>query len=929
MKKLILIDGYSFLFRAFFAIRGLTRQDGTPVNGLYGFSRMLIKIITEIEYSHIAVAFDAGGKTFRNEIYKEYKANRPPCPPELIPQFPLVRDLVKSLNIVSLEKKGFEADDIIATFAKKAELEGFEVVIVSSDKDLMQLVDDKVVMFDGMKGEYVGVEKVKEKWGVEPKKVLDVLSLMGDSSDNVPGVAGIGPKTASELINEYGDIDNLLKNLDKIKQNKRRESLISGVDNILLSKKLITLDENVETDFTLSDLEFKQYDYRKFLEFLTDQEFYSMVKGLKKAFATIDPSLLDNENIVVQDDLFIETRNDDEAFIDKKIGEEVAENITIKNVKDLQNIINQNKNIDKFYFNILMKNANILSFSFKFNSNVDTFFVKVLDSNGDLFNNAESGVSLKDILENFKEIFENDSILKVGYDVKKQIKVLYSFGVSLNNFEDIEVMNYVLHNGLYNNLMSSIIKNNISIISASDKYFKQDFDKEIENIINIEKDYKVSISVHEIFKTSIFLIDAISFFYAALKEWLELNNELKSVYEKIEKPITAILANMEITGIKLDINRLSELSKEFQIKIDDLSKEVYEIAGEEFNIGSPKQLAEVLFEKMKLQPLKKSSKSGNFSTDVETLEELAQNGCDICKKILDWRHYSKLKNTYTDVLQTMVDKNNRIHTTYSNTYVITGRLSSSNPNLQNIPIKTEEGNKIRSAFIAKDGCKLVAADYKQAELRVIANLHNIKKLKEAFKEGKDIHTNTASKVFKVEESDVSSAMRGVAKAINFGIIYGISQFGLAKRINTTSKEAKEYLNNYFEVYPEVKDYIEQTKKFVKENSYVATMFGRKINIDLNSVKPMLRGNLERLAINAPIQGTASDITKKAMISLNEKLKNYRSKMILQIHDELVLECPNEEVEEISKLLKETMEDIINWEVKMEVDVEVGSNLGEI
>ena len=921
MKKLILIDGYSFLFRAFFAIRNLTRKDGTPVGGLYGFSRMLIKIITEIEYTHIAVVFDSGEKTFRNEIYSEYKATRPPCPPELLPQFPLVRDLVKVLNIVSLEKVGYEADDIIATYAKKAEKEDFDVVIVSSDKDLMQLVNDKVLMFDGLKNEFIDTEKVKEKWGVEPKKVLDVLTLMGDASDNVPGVADIGQKTAIELINQYGDVENLMKHLDEIKQNKRRETLKNSINEIKLSKKLITLDENVEINYTLDDLKFKQYDYKKFLDFLTQQEFYSMVRGLKQAFATVEPSINDNENIVIANDLF--------AFNNQNIKEDNKNvgNIKIKNIEELKSIIKNNKNIEKFYFNIFTEKDNFLSFTFKFDKDC-SYYIKISNIQNDLFTTNKEELIFKDIVESFKDIFENSSILKISYDVKKQIKILYQYGILIENFEDIDVMNYILNNGLYSNTLSSICKHNLDD-NFDNQENKLSFDDKIDIISKIERENKIDNLDDSLKELSYFIVDSFYILYNKFKQELDNDEELNNIYNRIEKPMTLILAKMEITGIKVDIKRLYELSNEFQTYIDKLSKEIYEIAGEEFNIASPKQLSNILFDKLQLNHGKKSSKTGHFSTGIEVLEELAGQGSEICQKILSWRHYSKLKNTYTDVLPKMVDKNGRIHTTYSNTFVITGRLSSSNPNLQNIPIKTDDGSKIRSAFVAKEGCKLISADYKQAELRIIANLHNVEKLKEFFLAGKDIHTTTASNVFRVDEKEVSSSMRSIAKAINFSIIYGTSAYGLAKRTNSSNDDAKKYLYNYFQTYPEIKNYIEYMKDYVKKHNYVKTIFGRKINIDIASARPIMRGNLERLAINAPIQGTAADIIKKAMIDLDEKLKNYRSKMILQIHDELVLECPENEVEEVSKILKESMENVIDWEVKMEVDVESGNNLEEV
>ncbi len=926
MKKLILIDGYSFLFRAFFAIRNLTRSDGTPVGALYGFSRMLMKIITEIDYSHIAVVFDSGQKTFRNDIYSEYKANRPPCPPELMPQFPLVREIVKVLNIVSLEKVGYEADDIIATYTKKAEQQGFEVMIVSSDKDLMQLVDNSTHMYDGMKNEFIDSEKVKEKWGVEPKQVLDVLSLTGDASDNVPGVPGIGPKTAAELVNKYGNLENLIEHIGDIKQIKKKEALSNNIDNILLSKKLITLEENVPMDKTVDDLVFKQYDYKKLFDFLSKQEFNSMVKGLKQAFQVVEPSLLDG----------LDNSNNGNNKNSPEKSSTIAENKhkSIKDLNELKEILNQIRDSGKMYFNIFTEKpnyrSNILSITFSGNDN-EIYFIKISENSNDLFSSGNNDFIFSDCIKYFKEIFEDNSVLKIGYNIKKQIKILYDYSIKLNSFEDIEVMNYILNDGLYDSLMSTIFEHNLR--GDGDWYLKDEYkqlsiEEKIEIIRNIEKDKKIDNLNDKLFEISCFIIEGMKHIYAILKSGLS-KEKLTSIYETIERPMTAILAGMEIAGIKVDVKRLHNLSAEFEKHIEDLSREIYSIAGEEFNIASPKQLSEILFEKMKLNPIKKASKSGNYSTGVEVLEELASQGCEICEKILMWRHYSKLKNTYTDVLPTMIDRESRIHTTYSNTYVISGRLSSSNPNLQNIPIRTEAGSKIRSAFVAREGCKLISADYKQAELRIIANYQDVKKLKEFFLAGKDIHTTTASKVFKVPEPDVTSAMRSVAKAINFSIIYGTSAYGLAKRTNSSNVEAKEYLDNYFETYPEIKQYIQNTKEFVSKNNYVTTMFGRKINIDMAGSKPIVRSMLERLAINAPIQGTASDIIKKAMIALNKELEGFKSKMILQIHDELVLECPIEEIEEVSKILRKVMENVIDLDVKMEVDVGVGDNLEEM
>jgi DNA polymerase-1 len=894
MKKLILVDGYSFVFRAFFAIKNLTRSDGMQIGALYGFTRMLIKLITSFEYSHIAVVFDTGRKTFRNEIFSEYKTNRPPCPEELIKQFPLVRDVVNILNIKILEKIGYEADDIIATYSKIAEENDFEVLIVSSDKDLMQLVDEKVKMYDGMKDENIDMKKVIEKWEVEPKKILDVLSLSGDSSDNVPGVRGIGEKGAKELIKKYGSLENVYQNLDKMKKNKKLEYLENGKESAFLSKQLITLKKNVPLDYNIEDLAFKQYDYKKFIEFLNFQGFKSMVLGLEKAFQGI--SITKNE------------------IIPKKTQIEHVKNI--KNIDELKQIITETKN--DFYFYIFNEDNDYFSkpLAFSFCINDKVYSIKIEENSGDLFSANINKFTFDNILDVLKPIFENNLITKISYNIKRQIKILNNYKILINNQEDLAIVNYILNAGLVEDDITSIIEAN-PLITEKNEEFIELVKKHTKKLKFVDKNEK---SV----ELAVFILKNIISIYKNLRP--KINEEKLIEIYNLENSLTHVLSDMEILGIKVDINKLNNLSKEFDKHINNISKNIYLIAGEEFNIASPKQLGDIIFGKLKLDSHKKSSKSGNLSSSVDILEEFANDGVEICKNILEWRRYSKLKNTYTDVFPNLIDKESRIHTTYINTSVISGRLASVNPNLQNIPIKTEEGKKIRETFIAKNGYKLISADYKQAELRIIANYQNVKKLKDFFLSGKDIHTMTASQVFKIPENEVISKTRSIAKAINFSIIYGTTFFGLAKRINSSNNEAKEYLKTYFQIYPEIKEYIEKTKLFVNENNFVETMFGRKCNINIKNAKPMLRNSLERVAINAPIQGTAADIIKKAMIILKKELENYKAKMVLQIHDELVLECPIEEVEIVSKILKNVMENVVDWEIKMEVDIIVGNNL---
>lgn len=881
-KRLILVDGYSFFFRAFFALKNIkNRSDGLPVNGVYGFTKMLINLIVDLKSTHIAVVFDTGGKTFRHNIFEGYKANRPPVPEEMIPQFPIIREVVDVLNIKSIEKSGYEADDIIATLSKQAEKDGYEVWIISGDKDLMQLVDDNVFMYETKDNKVIGIKEVEEKWGVKPDKLLDVLSLMGDKADNISGVPSIGEKTAIELINEFGSVENIIDNVDNIKQEKRRKAIKENIDKLELSKQLITLCDNVDLDgLNIDDLSFNMLNPLRFRDFLNKMEFFSLARDVEKVFN------VSNNN---------------------------EENKKYKKITTIEDLKTNCSNIKDFYFEILTSNitgdVDFISFY-----NNDLYFAIHIKESSDLLSN---NLSIEDVFSVLKDIFENKNVKKISYDIKKSINILKQYNINLVNYEDIKIISYLLDNGKYNITLSGIIEhylcNNIEIkINNIDRYN------------SIIKKYELENKIVNIFDVVCFRVNVINILYEILYSRITSNKELYKIYEEMEKPITNILANMEFLGVKININSLKQLSNDFSNDILRLEKEIYDISGSNFNINSPAQLSDILFNKLCLPKITKPTKSGIYSTDIETMETLYQNGFEIAGKIIEYRHFTKLKSTYTDALQKLVDNTGRVHTTFSNTNVITGRLSSNNPNLQNIPIRTEDGEKIRKTFISKNGYSFIGVDYSQIELRILAEYANVKRLKENFKNGLDIHTETAKKVFNTD--NITPDMRRIAKAINFSIVYGTTSFGLAKRLDKTNNEAKQYIDNYFELYPEIKEYMNNIKDFVKKNGYIKTMFNRICYIDLNGPQ---KSFLERLAINAPIQGTGADIIKMAMIKVNEAIKNYNANILLQIHDELLIEVKDEELEEVKSIVKSTMENVVDFGVNLPVEIKTGKNWGDV
>lgn len=918
-KKVALIDGYGFVFRAYFSLPPLTRSDGTPVGAVYGFTNMLIKLLAGLDVSHVAVVFDSGSKTFRNDIYEEYKANRPPCPEDLKPQFPIIRQAAESFNLTVLEKVGFEADDIIATMAKKSAAQGYEVMVVSSDKDLMQLVGENIFMYDAMKNKFIGDEEVRAKFFVGPDKVLDVLSLIGDASDNVPGVKGIGPKTAAELINEFGSLEEIYENLDKIRLERRRNLLKDGIEEAKLSKKLIKLEENVELEFVIEDLALKEINPAKLVEFLKEQGFRSLVSRVEKEFDIIDESVKQEEKNVIE----IEKK---ESFKDVKrikiTSKKMVEELQEKAIKNGMVVIDFWLKGGEISFLTIATNAcgedpdEIFYFepkSLKSGSVlVDLFgFAGEKDSNEKVFD-----------LTLLEQILLDESIKKIFFDVKSFLKF-----AKVKSYEDVSLINHLLNSAVKNDLRSLID------INLTDNAESLGFGEIFANIDKIDSNKKALEVIDNAFADEKKKINFFAFRNFAICQLYGIlaprifELQLNEAYFSYERPFLQVISDMEEVGIKVDVVKLRALSQEFSNKIEGLNKEIYDLAGEEFNIASTKQLSEILFEKLGLNSSKKSKKTGALSTGHGVLEKLAYEGHIIAEKILEFRKFSKLKNTYADALPKEInDVSGRIHSSFSTITTISGRLSSSNPNLQNIPIRTEEGRRIRHCFVADKNCCFIAADYSQIELRVIAHVAKIDSLIKAFKEGKDIHSITASEVFAVSQEDVSDELRSKAKAINFGIIYGISAFGLARQLDISNKEAAKYIKSYLETYPGIDSYMKDTIELARKNGYVKTISGRKCFIKgINDKNPIIRAEAERLAINAPIQGGAADIVKRSMMLVGKKFadEGLKSKIILQIHDELIVESPKNELDEASNILKHEMERAILLDLPLVVDVEVG------
>jgi len=912
-----LIDGSGYIFRAYYALPPLTRKsDGLPTGAVSGFCSMLFKLLEDSKSdqnlqkpTHFAVIFDSARKTFRNEIYKDYKANRSEAPDDLAPQFEYIRKSVLAFNLPSVDLPNYEADDLIATYVDKILNKGAKVTIVSSDKDLMQLYKKRVRIYDPMKNKFINEDDIMKKFGVDASKVIDVQSLAGDSSDNVPGVPGIGIKTAAELINKYGTLEKLLKSAHEIKQNKRRETLIQNKDKAIISKQLVTLKQDSPVNRELSEFNLKKIDKDKLYKFLREMEFNRLLSSAISVYG--EPELLSS--------------SDETKVLEKKkpinnkdyhlISDAIQIDEWVKEAEEVGEVA-----VDTETSSLDPHQADLIGIS---------LCSKIGKACYIPIGHKSSRCINKDVvIKKLKPLLEDPSIKKIGQNIKFDFIVLFKQGITISSMEDTMLMSYVLDAGKNRHNMDTLSEIHLGHKTISFKEIVGTGKKEINfSEVEIEKakDYAAEDA------------DITFRLYKKFIKSLKLEKMI-NVYQIFEKPLIKILAFMEMEGIEVDSKFLKLLSLKFQKKIESLEKKVFKISKKKFNIASPKQLGEIIYNDLKIAGIKKTKK-GSFATSASVLEDLAFKGHNFPQLVLDWRQVSKLKNTYSDSLPEHINPNTkRVHTSFLLAATTTGRLASSDPNLQNIPIKSEIGKDIRKAFKAKKDHLLISADYNQIEMRILADLADVKELKKAFKNNEDIHSLTASQIFNIDIKKVDQDHRRKAKAINFGIIYGISQYGLAKQINVSNYEAEEFLNAYFSKFPEIKVYMDNTIKFCRKSGYVNNIFGRRSHFKgINDKNFNVRNFQERAAINAPIQGSASEIMRLAMIRLDKKLidqKNLNSKILLQIHDELIFEVPEKDQKAMVKLIKEEMSSVTksdyhSFSTPLTVDINIGDNWGSL
>jgi DNA polymerase I len=965
---LFLVDGSAYIFRAYHALPPLTRKsDGLPVGAVAGFCNMLWKLLQDarstdvgVAPTHFAVIFDYSAKTFRNELFDGYKANRAEPPDDLRPQFALIREATRAFSLPCIEINGYEADDLIATYARLAREAGGDVTIVSSDKDLMQLVGPRVVMYDQMKDRVVSEAEVVERFGVPPAKMIELQALTGDSTDNIPGVPGIGPKTAAQLLAEYGDLETLLARAGEIKQNKRRENLLEHAEMARISRRLVTLKDDVPVDRNLDSLALGETDGKRLVAYLKAMEFNSLTRRVAEATETdaneVEPAEVDIADFAPMRGPDLDPDQDpSDAIPRRRRPEQVSPaEMTPAALAETRQFAARAEKFDTTDYQCVMDEAALESWVADI---LETGFVAL---------NAETtapdpmqaelvGISLAtrsghacyiplghrvgadDLLDGgivdgqiaearvlalLKPLLEDPAILKIGQNFKREWLLLAERGIHLVSFDDTMLISYVLDAGKGGHGRDDLAQRWLGHTCIASK--------EVTGARRASVTFD-RVAIERATTYSAEAADVSLRLWRVLKPRLVAEN-MVAVYERLERPLASVIARMEQRGISVDRQILSRLSGELAQSAAAVEAEIYELAGEKFNIGSPKQLGDILFGKMSL-PGPRKTKTGQWSTSAQILDDLAAEGHDLPRRIVSWRQLTKLKSTYTDALPAYVHpRTGRVHTSYAMASTSTGRLSSSEPNLQNIPVRTEEGRKIRTAFIARRGNRLLSADYSQIELRVLAHIAEIPQLRSAFEEGLDIHAMTASEMFRTPIEGMSPQVRRRAKAINFGIIYGISAFGLANQLGIERSEASDYIKTYFERFPGIRDYMEETRRFAREHGYVETIFGRRAHYpEIAASNPQIRAFNERAAINAPIQGSAADIIRRAMIRMDEALEKagLAARMLLQVHDELVFEVPESEVDRATPVIVATMEDApspaLSLRVPLKVDARAAGN----
>jgi DNA polymerase I len=910
LHDMVLIDGSGFIFRAFHALPPLTNPNGVPVNAVLGFCNMLQKIIGQYPRAHMAVVFDAARRNFRNDIYPAYKANRDETPPDLIPQFPLIREAVVAFGLPSLELEGYEADDVIATYARMATESGHKVHVVSSDKDLMQLVRDDVVLFDPMKNISIGVEQVKEKFGVAPNRVIDVQALAGDTSDNVPGVPGIGVKTAAQLIEQFGDLENLLNRAAEIPQPKRRETLINHADDARISYKLVRLDDHAPVPLRIDDLVIRQDDPQKLIAFLQSHGFRSILTRMNQSAPVAQ----------------VETTSAKPTSQTKNLEKNYQ---LITEMKMLEHVLAKAQKVGVLAFDtettgLTPALVDLVGISLCVEAG-EAFYIPLNHGGKKDLLGEESDtppqLKISDVMRVLKPVLEDSGVLKIAHNAKYDMQFFFAHDIHVTPLDDTMLLSYALDGTAHGHGLDELSK------------LFCDHDMITYDSITGTGRGRISFAEVSLDKACEYAAEDADYtlrLWQILKPRVVLEKKM-SLYEDIERPLVPIIAGMEWTGIRVDQNILKHLSQTFGARIYELEQRIHAAAGRSFNIGSPKQLGAVLFDEMGL-PGGSKTKTGEWSTAVDVLEDLSAQGHAFVDLILEWRHLSKLKSTYTEALQDAISpRDGRVHTSFSLAATTTGRLSSSDPNLQNIPIRTEEGRMIRTAFVASEGHKLISADYSQIELRIVAEMANIPALKKAFLDGIDIHIATAAEVFDVAIENVTSDLRRAAKAVNFGIIYGISGFGLSKQLGNTPAEAQAIIKRYFARFPELQDYMDAAKEEARKCGHVKTLFGRTCTVaGIADKNPARRQFAERQAINAPIQGTAADLVKLAMVDISHAIDagELKAKLLLQVHDELIFEVAEQDAESACAKIKHIMESISPFSIPLTAEAKIGTSWAE-